>query len=145
MKKLTKRVQISDLFIDVPKNTFHVVADSDGQLRAVNSKVTVIRGIDGWQYSVNDGGEVSCVCRVDLEGLNWWECCWFVGNQGDAEVIERRLLQAEGAAAVVNRVMAWDGIEINSSAIEFNNNDCFGRQEYLTNIPEEILLGEFDL
>ena len=143
MKKLTKRVQIFDLFIDVPKNTFHVVADSDGQLRAVSSEVTVIRGIDGWRYSVNDGGEVTCVCRVDLEGLNWWECCWFVGDQVDGEVALASLNAKPIAVTDISEIddLKNEGWVGNFLAPDFQGIDSEDRV-YLYTFPPVIKLPE---
>lgn len=92
MKKLTKRVQAGGLWFDVPVFTSNVVANGDGSVWAINiiAACKLIRESDDWRFPIAEGGEYACVGSVSLEGADWRECCWFVGDQVDGEAVERR-------------------------------------------------------
>lgn len=94
MKKLTKRVKVEDLYIDVPVNSEWVVASPDtGVLISSEQSVSPIPGENNWLFAnpfrVN-------LLQVDLSGKNWRECCWYVGDQVDGEGAERREWMARG-------------------------------------------------
>lgn len=85
MKKLTKRVQAGGLWFDVNENTKSVTIDSDGHACCWQGDVFIAPGGSGWS-----GCGCDPIGRVDLEGADWRECCWYVGDQEDGEAVERR-------------------------------------------------------
>ena len=104
MKKLTKRVQAGGLWFDVPADTATVMVNAFGQVLAISIGVVLSKGEHNWviEYGIDDF--VCPVGSVDLEGADWRECCWYVGDQVDGEVAERREWMARGAETVVSRL-----------------------------------------
>ncbi len=44
------------------------------------------------------------VCYADIDGADWRECCWYVGDQVDGENVERLKWMSRGAETVVSRL-----------------------------------------
>ena len=100
MKKLTKRVQAGGLWFDVPSNSEYICFEFDGRVVSSESSIKPVAG-GGWMY----GNSHRCqVGFVDLEGADWRECCWYVGDQVDGEAVERREWMARCAETVVSRL-----------------------------------------
>ena len=91
MKKLTKRVLAGGLWFDVPFDTQYVAMDETAGVFAYSEKPVA----KGWFCDVESSSATE-VCRVDLEGADWRECCWYVGDQVDGEAAERREWMARG-------------------------------------------------
>ena len=111
MKKLTKRVQAGGLWFDVPTCCRIITFDQDGAVSFISGNAEPVAS-DTFGKWVNTK---SCLHwlnrgRVDLEGADWRECCWFVGDQVDGEDVEHREWMAEGIAAWIDsRQGRWNG------------------------------------
>ncbi|QHJ83850.1 MAG: hypothetical protein [Bacteriophage sp.] len=97
MKKLTKRVQAGGLWFDVPVNINYVAFSHSGDVYCYLRKPP--KPVASWKRSM-----FQPCGMVSLEGADWRECCWYVGDQVDGEVAERREWMARGAEAVVSRL-----------------------------------------
>lgn len=97
MKKLTKCVKAGGLWFDVPLNTTHVSADSFGMIKAHTAK-PINTGMESWLCPGFD----DFVCYFDLEGADWHECCWYVGDQVDGEDAKSREWMARGVDDAVD-------------------------------------------
>ena len=103
MKKLTKRVKAGGMLLDVPLNATHVSADSFGMIKAHTAKPINV-GMESWLCAGFD----DFVCYIDLEGADWRECCWYVGDQVDGESVERREWMARGVGVVASATETLD-------------------------------------
>lgn len=108
MKKLTKRVKAGGLWFDVPMFTSHIVINGNGYVWAINivAASDLNRDSNDWRFPITEGGEYTHIGNVDLEGADWRECCWYVGDQADGESVERRDWMARGldyGVTLVNR------------------------------------------
>ena len=111
MKKLTKRVQAGGLWFDVPVDTTHVAVQPSGHIFAFNGNApTICCSGDCW---VSLDGDSFLLPRVDLEGEDWRECCWYVRDQTDGEAVERREWMARGVEKSIELISAhsWDESE----------------------------------
>ena len=97
MKKLTKRVQAGGLWFDVEEGINFITFDADGE---VSTHQNEPKANDGYWLSRWANLEI----QVDLEGTDWRECCWYVGDQTDGESVERREWVARGAEKVLSRL-----------------------------------------
>lgn len=103
MKKLTKRVQACGLWFDVPVNIKYVAFSHTGDVYCYLSKPP--KPIADWKRSMfHPCGSVS------LEGADWRECCWYVGDQIDGEDAERREWMARGVINWMDQYVCPGGI-----------------------------------
>lgn len=79
MKKLTKRVQAGGLWFDVPLNVNYLAFNENGDGIISQSKLVIAKRDRKW-FS-EDGEYYLTRYTVDLEGADWRECCWYVGDQ----------------------------------------------------------------
>lgn len=100
MKKLTKRVQADGLWFDVPADTASVMVNAFGQVLAISIGVVLSKGEHNWVIEHGIDDFVCLVGSVDLEGTDWRECCWFVGDQVGGELAECREWMARGVDVV---------------------------------------------
>lgn len=98
MRKLTKRVQAGGLWFDVPVNTNYVsIEDTGAVCVSVTKPMIYLYPQDkGWTSNSLYPARI----MVDLEGADWRECCWYVGDQVDGEVVERREWMVRGVEAM---------------------------------------------
>ena len=97
MKKLTKRVQAGGLWFDVPVNINYVAVSHTGDVYCYQRKP--IQPVYNWNRSMyHPCGSVS------LEGADWRECCWYVGDQVGGEDAERREWMARGVELAINKL-----------------------------------------
>lgn len=94
MKKLTKRVNAGGLWFDVHQGTEYLAFDRDGEVFGYDNKPE--HSPDGtWEGSYPDA-----YGYVDLEGADWRECYWYVGEQTYSEESERREWMARGVESI---------------------------------------------
>lgn len=127
MKKLTKRVQAGGLWFDAPVWADHVQVGRDGYVYYSNGRLLRATNAGVW-YSldleyVRDG-------NVDLEGSDWRECCWYIGDQEDGELIERRRWVARGIESAMDVIHSL-----------YNDSYLVGRLEKLAS---QVRSGEID-
>ena len=140
MKKLTKRVKVGGMLLDVPLNATHVSADSFGMIKAHTAKPINV-GMESWLCAGFD----DFVCYIDLEGADWRECCWYVGDQVDGgDYFDSLVSMARQRAAkamvkfpqpnyVLNKVAEESG-EVIKSVIHFTE----GRETW-ENVENELV------
>lgn len=102
MKKLTKRVQAGGLWFDVKLGTKYLCVCDVGVLWQSEEKplIYIYSHSNDW----NSKSMSSTGYHLDLDGKNWRECCWYVGDQVDGDAAERREWMARGAKTVVSRL-----------------------------------------
>lgn len=115
MRKLTKRVQAGGFWFDVPASAQWLCVDSDGELKVSYYEQDKPFGSDS-DYWI--GASSICV-HVDLEGADWRECCWYVGDQTEGESVERREWMARGAEMAGIHLRNWFNHEVESHSEEF--------------------------
>lgn len=87
MKKLTKRVEAGGLWFDVPARTSSIVATAFGELFAISTGVILRQGACDWVIRYGSEDFACLIGAIDLEGKDWRECCWYVGDQVDGEYV----------------------------------------------------------
>ncbi|GAA0517599.1 hypothetical protein GCM10009414_29020 [Tatumella terrea] len=97
MKKLTKRVQAGGLWFDVPVNINYVAFSHSGDVYCYLRKPP--KPVASWKRSM-----FQPCGMVSLEGADWRECCWYVGDQLDGEDTERREWMARGVELAINKL-----------------------------------------
>ena len=78
MKKLTKRAPAGGLWFDVRPETTHIAADADGEINEFVVMPEPNASSGAW---IRSSGYRLPLCIVDLDGKDWRECCWYVGDQ----------------------------------------------------------------
>ena len=103
MKKLTKRVKAGELWFDVPVNVNYVAFSHTGDVYGYLREPP--KSIVDWKQSV-----FQPFGMVSLEGADWRECCWYVGDQVDGEAVERREWMARGVEKSIELISgsSWD-------------------------------------
>ena len=108
MKKLTKRVLAGGLWFDVNEDIKFITFDEDGEVSTHISQPKSGEGcwLDRWE---------NLEIAVDLEGADWRECRWYIGDQVDGEAVERRDLMARGVELSIDKIQSmFDDSYINS-------------------------------
>ena len=113
MKKLTKRVQAGGLWFDVPLNTMYVAFDIVGFVMTFTEEPI--------PSSLTWKNEDLVIARIDLEGVVWRECCWYVGDQVDGESAERREWMARGVELTGIYLREWFSHEVESRSEDYAN------------------------
>lgn len=112
MKKLTKRVQAGGLWFDVPSDAKWLTVGESGIVHAfdVSEKPFISKCLGRW-HSENQRFRYECMIEiVDLDGEDWRECCWFVGDQVDGKDAERREWMTRGISSWIDsRQGRWNG------------------------------------
>ena len=104
MKKLTKRVQAGGLWFDVPLWVTHIHVSPGGNLVFSDN---VLQYAEKGKLWFSDSAEYyQSDVLIDLEGIDWRECCWYVGDQEDGEAVERREGIARGVELSIDKVQS---------------------------------------
>lgn len=94
MKKLTKRVQAGGLWFDVPANINYVAFSHTGDVYCYLREPP--KPVTDWKKSMFQPCGL-----VSLDGADWRECCWYVGDQAGGEAVERREWMARGCEMAI--------------------------------------------